>query len=103
MQQVSTLTLITWLYLCFMLSSQRKDILGISWFESKGRIQPVRLGGGQFQQYLAVKSHYQFTPARDMKYALRHCCDKTIDVRIAAYHECCFPNCTKSWWKKLVS
>jgi len=61
-----------------------------------------KFGGGQFQQYLEVKSYYQFTTPRDMKYTSQHCCDKTIDVKIALYHECCFPNCTNSWWKKLL-
>jgi len=34
-----------------------------------------------------------------MKYTSQHCCDKTMDVKMALYHECCFLNCTKSWWK----
>jgi len=33
----------------------------------QGRIQPVSLGGGRFQQYVAVKSHYGFTTVREMK------------------------------------
>jgi len=38
-----------------------------------------------------------------MKHTSQHCCDKTMDVKLALYRECCFLNCTKSWWKKLVS
>ena len=36
---------------------------------------------------------------REMKYTSQDCCDKTMDGQIALYHECCFPNCRKSWWK----
>ena len=49
-------------------------------------------------QHLAVKFRYGFTTIREMK-----CCDKTMDGKMALYRECCFPNCTKSWWKKLLS
>jgi len=33
---------------------------------------------------------------KDMKYTSRHCCDKTMDGKMALYRECCFPNCSKS-------
>jgi len=62
-----------------------------------GRIQPIKLGG-RFQQYLVVKSHYGFTIVREMKYTSWHCCDNTMDDKVALYCECCFPNCTQSWW-----
>jgi len=26
-----------------------------------------------------------------------------MDGKLALHRECCFPNCTKSWWKKLLS
>jgi len=32
----------------------------------------------------------------------QHCCDKTMDEKLGFYRECCFPNCTKSWWIKLL-
>jgi len=50
----------------------------------------------RFQKYLAVKSHYEFITARDMKHSLQHCFDKTMVVKMALHRECCFPNCTKS-------
>jgi len=43
--------------------------------------------------WLSRKSHYQFTTARDRKNTSQHCCDKTMDVKMAIYRECCFPNC----------
>jgi len=39
----------------------------------------------------------------EMKHTSQHCCDKTMDGKMALYRECCFTNCTKSWWKKLLS
>jgi len=24
---------------------------------------------------------------------------QTVDDKMALYRECCFPNCTKLWWK----
>jgi len=68
----------------------------------QGRIQAVILGG-RFQQYLAVTAHYAFTTVGEMKYTSQHGCDKTVKGKMASYRECCFPNCTKSWWKKLLS
>jgi len=38
-----------------------------------------------------------------MKYTSQNSFDKTVDGKMALYRECCFPNCTKSWWKKLLS
>jgi len=38
-----------------------------------------------------------------MKYTPQHCCDKTIDGKMALYREGCFPNCAKSRWTKLLS
>jgi len=35
-----------------------------------------------------------------MKYTSQHCCNKTMDGKMALYRECCFPNYTKSWWIK---
>jgi len=37
-----------------------------------------------------------------MRYTSQHCCDKTMDDKMALHRECCFPNCTKSWWMKLL-
>jgi len=36
-----------------------------------------------------------FTTAREMKYSSQHCCDKTMDGKVALYREWCSPNCTK--------
>jgi len=33
-----------------------------------------------------------------MKHTSQHCSDKTTDGKTASYRECCFLNCTKSWW-----
>jgi len=64
--------------------------------------KPVRVAGA-ISLYLVVKSHYGFTTVREMKYASQHCCDKTMDDKMALYRECCFPNCTKSWSINLLS
>jgi len=31
-----------------------------------------------------------------MKHTSQHYCDKTMDGKMALYHKCCFPRCTKS-------
>jgi len=46
---------------------------------------------------LVVKPHIGFATVREMKYTSQHCCDKTMDDKMALYRVCCFPNCTKSW------
>ena len=56
-----------------------------------------------FQYYLVVKSHNSFVTVRGMKYTSQHCCDKTVGDKLSLYREWCFPNFTKSWWKKLLS
>ena len=56
-----------------------------------------KAGGGRFQYHVVVKSHYGFITVREMKYTSQHCCDITMDVKMALYRECCFPNCRKSW------
>jgi len=58
---------------------------------------------GRFQLYLVIKCHYRFTTVTEMKYTSRHCCDKTIKGKMALYRKCYFPNCSKSWWIKLLS
>jgi len=35
-------------------------------------------------------------------YTSKHCCDKKLDDKMALNSECCFPNCTKAWCKKLL-
>jgi len=30
-----------------------------------------------------VKSHYEFTTVKDIKYTSQHCCDKTMDGKMA--------------------
>jgi len=47
--------------------------------------------------------HYGFSSVRWMKYTSQHCCDETMDGNMALYRDCCFPNCTKSWWIKLLT
>jgi len=37
-----------------------------------------------------------------MKYTSQHCCDQTVDGKMAWCRECCCPNFTKSWWKELL-
>jgi len=39
----------------------------------------------------------------DILYTSQHCCGKTTEHKTVLYRECCFPNCTKSWWIKLLS
>jgi len=58
---------------------------------SQGQIH-IYLGGGRFQQYSAVKAHYAFTTVREMKYTSQHCCDKTMDGKLALYREALFRN-----------
>ena len=69
---------------------------------TQGRIQPESLGGGRVQKYLVVNSHNDFPTVREMKHTSQQCCDQTMDDKMALCRECCFPNCTKSWWIKLV-
>ena len=38
-----------------------------------------------------------------MKQTSQHCCDKTMDGKMALYRKCCFLNRSKSWWIKLLS
>jgi len=40
---------------------------------------------------------------REMKCTSQHCCDKTIDSKMASYRESCFPNCSNLWLRKLLS
>jgi len=75
---------------------------GVRDASTQGRIQPARLGGWQFQKYLVVKSHNDFPTVREMKHTSQQCCDQTMDDKMAIYRECCFPNCAKSWWIKLL-
>jgi len=51
---------------------------------------------------MAVKYHCGFTTVRETKHTSQHCCDKTMGGKLALNRECCFPNCTKSSWKKLL-
>ena len=49
-------------------------------------MDPVtKLRGGDFSNI--VKSHNGFAAVRDMKYTSQHCCDKTVDGRMALYRE----------------
>jgi len=49
-----------------------------------------------------MNSHNGCTTVREIKCRSQHYCDKTMDGRMAFDHECCFPNCTKSRWIKLL-
>ena len=53
--------------------------------------------GGRFQYYLAVKSLKGFATVREMKYTSQHCCDKTMDDRIAIIAN----NETIRTWRKI--
>jgi len=52
-----------------------------------------------------ISDIWQFTHSltvKEMKYTSQHCCDKTMDSKMTFYRECCFPNCSKSWCKKVT-
>ena len=68
-----------------------------------GYSRGVSSQGGWFQWYLAINSRYGFTAVREMQYTSQHSCDKIMNGKMALYRECCFPNCSKSQWKKLLS
>jgi len=59
--------------------------------------------GGRVQKYLVVNSHNDFPTVREMRHTSQQCCDQTMDDKMVLNRECCFPNCTKSWWIKLLS
>ena len=67
----------------------------------QGRTAASKVGGGRFQKYLVVKRRFGVYIVREMKHTSQHCYDKIMDGKMALYRECCFPNCTKSWWIKL--
>jgi len=46
--------------------------------------------------YVVVKSHYGFATAREIKSTSQHCCNKTMDNRMALYRDQCdISNMTK--------
>jgi len=58
----------------------------------KVEADPVsKLRGGDFSDI--VKSHNGFAAVREMKNTSQHCCDKTMDGKMALYRECCFQDC----------
>ena len=58
----------------------------------KAEADPVsKLRGGDFSDI--VKSQNGFAALREMKNTSQHCCDKTMDGKMALYRECCFPDC----------
>jgi len=59
-------------------------------------------GGGDFSN-IWQSSHYGFSTVREVMCTSQLCCDKTTDGKMVLHRECCFPNCTKSWWIKLLS
>jgi len=61
-----------------------------------------KVRAGRVQKYLVVNSHNDLPTVREMKHTSQQCCDQTMDDKMALYRECCFPNCTKSWWIKLL-
>jgi len=70
----------------------------------QGRIQPVSLGGaisGIFGSQFSVPVHY--CKRHEVGLYFTTLLWQKMDVKMALYHECCFPNCTKSWWIKLLS
>jgi len=75
---------------------------------------------GWIQPVMLIKSHMGFSAVREMKYTSHHCCDKTMDERMAFNREhwdnsnmtkdlfefgliCWFPNCKKSLWITLLT
>ena len=86
---------------------------------SQDRIELVTLGEA-ISVIFGCQGHNGFAIVREMKYTSQHSCDRTIDDRITfitntetvrtwrkACSEmvliCCYPNCSKSWWLKLLS
>jgi len=63
---------------------------------TQSRIQPVSLVGA-ISVIFGSQFSLRFTSVREMKYTSQHCCDKTMDGKMALYRECYFPNCSKSW------
>jgi len=71
---------------------------------TQGWIQPVILGwavSAIFGSRVSLRVHYW--KRDEVAYTSQHCYDKTLDGKTALYRECCFPNCTKSWWNKFLS
>jgi len=78
-------------------SRKRNCIIGLT----QGRIQPVSLGGAIsviFGSQVSLRVH----SVKEMKYTSQHCCDKTVDGKMALYRECCFLNCSKIIVKKVT-
>jgi len=46
---------------------------------------------------LAVKVHYAFTTVREKKYTSQHCCDKTMDDKMALYRAAVTKQWTTKW------
>ena len=70
--------------------------------QKQGRIQPVSLGRAIsmiFGSQVSLQVHYC---KRDEAYFITLLWQK-MDGKVALYRECCFPNCSKSWQKKLLS
>jgi len=53
-----------------------------------------------FGSQVLWRVHYR---KREEVYFKKYCCDKAMDGKMSWYRECCFLNCTKSWWIKLPS
>jgi len=107
--------LVDWLHLrpCFVPSGHAacRSIWDICWPQdisnlhmiavpatlSQGRIQSVR---GKFSVIFSSQASFRVhcCTVREMKSTSQYCCDKTLDGKIALHRECCFSNCTKSWW-----
>jgi len=98
-QKPSTFAMIgkLWTYLCNITITIERDCQIRPWFQA-GRIQPIRLGGGDFSN-IWWSSLNNFATVREMKHTSQHYCGKIMYGKMAVYRECCFPNCTKSWWK----
>ena len=55
--------------------------------------------GGAISVIFGSQVSYRFSTVIRKKHTSQHCCNKTMDDKMALYHERCFPNCKKTWWK----
>jgi len=70
--------------------------------QEQGRNQPVSLGRGAISLILAVKSHYGFATVRYQAYFTTLLWQNNGREN-GLISRMLFPNCSKFWWKKLLS
>jgi len=67
------------------------------------RADPASEDSGAIEVMFGSLVSLRFTTARKMKHTSQHCSDKTTDSKMALHRECCFLNCSISWWTNLHS